>query len=395
MKYFLIIVAFLTLSFQVYAQELASPVKAKTKFSYDNLPKLNREVTLTKADFEAQTRVISQDVAANPSLSFQIRLPSDWVKLNAVGGDSALTGKQIFGEIVQYLGPPLVDKRVIFRVRASSLQYDITAKDWFLGYINDNTYNLQGMDVTSDKRVQGQYILVDNGAQKIVRAVAEISGSQILLAETVVPVELWETNRDVVKRSMATFQLTNPDKSTVEVLQTYSFVDIAKFSYPVSWVLTAPPIVSIERMSAFLTNIRGGAGQDKKSYERVLIDGRIDISVVSRAADTTLPKEIENIKKQLLERGLVVGSLIEPVEGWVHNANIKSSHIEVYNLNSVNNKLADYEQWIGVFVTPGRYYFIRMLTVGRNNDLITWARNVKSYKTVIETLSPVQKTGPN
>lgn len=371
-----------------YADDLKS-------VSITNIPKLNRDVTISKEQFDAQSSQIEETPLDIPYLAYKIRLPKNWVKAPASNSNVQVDlSKRILGNIVEYLGPPTLDLRSSFRIRANDLSFDVDAKDWFLSYVFTNNYNLIGMDVTSPQRVQAQYVMIDNGNQYNVRAVAQISGHRIILAEYIVPLEFWETERSYAKMSMASFVLTNPDPSPIENMQTFRFVDIAQFQYPSSWILNAPPITSVERMSAALTNIKGKSANDlnikgRSSNTNALMEGRIDISIVTKGLDVKIANEIATLKKQMLERQLVLGNLIEPVSGWPRHEGIIMAKIEAYKVDNVKSKLADYEQWVGVFETPGRYYFVSLLTVGRQDDFLAWSRNVKTYRTVISTLSPV------
>ena len=369
----------------------------KKGLSLADIPKLNRDITISKEQFENKTTLFEESPLADKFLAYKIRLGKDWVKVNDTHADlKEGLSKQILGDVVLYLGPATLDLRSSFRMRASDLPFDVDAKDWFLNYIFTNGYNLQGMDVPSEKRVQAQYVTFENGVQSVVRASVQISGGRVILAEYTIPVELWPTEKDMAKYSIASFTLTNFDPSSIEDMLNYSFVDIAQFSYPTSWILNAPPISSIERMSASITNLKGGV-IDSADYRReaghdtLLIDGKIDISVVTKGPDTSIDKEVTEIKKQLLSKGLVLGNLIEPIEGWEHNPAITFSKIEAYTINNQSGGLANYEEWVGVFETPGRYYFVRLLTAGRQENFLTWARNVQTFKGVIKTLGPARQ----
>lgn len=360
---------------------------------------LDRKVSITKQEYLDTTKLIEEAPLKNTSLAYSVRLPKDWRKLEVqadVQGENVIS-KGILGNIVEYLGPPTLDLRSSFRIRANDLSYDINAKDWFLGYVLDNNYTLRGIDIVSEKRIEAEYIMLgDNGVQFGVRAVAEISGPRIILAEYVVPLDSWEKEQNMLKWVMSNFRLTNPDPSPIEVMRRYAFVDIAQFDFPSSWVLNPSAITSIERMDASLINLRGSeaaraSGTERQVNANILMDGRIDISIVTKRKDVTLLKELGVIKARMADRKLILGDLIEPIKGWPHHQGITSMNIEAYKVNDTSKKLADYEQWVGVLETPGRYYFVTLLTVGRQDDYMIWARNVKAYHTVISTLSPVNK----
>ncbi len=369
----------------------SSPVQ-----SFLDAPKLNRQVMMSREDFEAKTVPMQETPLGNKYLAFKIRLPKGWARLDVPqgkGGQRELS-KGILGDISQYLGPSVLDVRSSFRLRANELPFDISARDWFLNYMMVNNYNLQGLDLSSEKRAQAQYVKLEGGHQYVVRATAQINGQRVILAEYIVPIEAWEAEKDMAKMAMASFVLKNEDPGTVELMNDYSFVDIAKFEFQNSWFLNAPPISSIERMGASIINLKGGNSRKSnfrdQNNDMLLMDGRVDLSIVTKSKDTTLKEEVQDLKDQMRQRGLVLGDYIETAEGWKHHKAITFSKIEAYKINNERNKLADYEQWIGVFETPRRYYFVRLLTLGRHDNFLIWARNMKTYKTVIETLAPVE-----
>jgi len=390
-KWLLVFMMLISATCQAQTTDIPQP---KT-VSIDNIPKLDRSVKMTQPAFEAVTKQINEIPLNNKFLAYKIRLPSNWASSNGKLTDTHVDlSKRILGNVVEYLGPPVMDIRSSFRIRANDLTYDVSAKDWFLSYVFSNNYLLEGMDITSETRVQAQYVMVDNGNQYRVRAVAEITGPWIILVDYIVPVDAWDQEQDIAKRAMASFSLANIDPSQIEVMQTFKFVDIAQFNYPSSWLLNAPPITSIERMSASLINLKGTT--TKTEYKSnmdsdILMDGRIDVSIVTKSKDVKIDKEIVLLKNQMLAKNLVIGDLIQQVNGWPYHEGIIFSKIEAYKVNNTEGRLAGYEQWVGIFETPGRYYFVRLLTVGRQDDFLTWARNTKAYKTVISTLSPVAK----
>lgn len=162
---------------------------------------------------------------------------------------------EIFKSVVSYLSPPNLDRRSSFRIRALELKHFVSADNWFLNYILMSGSTVDGFNKRTNRRIEAQYTVLDKGQSYTVRAVAEISGSRIVLAEYLVPSETWEEERDMQIWTMISFQLTRPELGPIEKVDTYAFVDIVKFMYPNSWLLYAPMIISIDRMDASILNI--------------------------------------------------------------------------------------------------------------------------------------------
>lgn len=356
------------------------------------LPKLDRSVTISKEQFIAQSQLVQKTPFDDRHLAFKVSIPKIWQELNVKTNISQEgPSKQILGEITQYLGPVNLDSRSRFKVRANELPFEVAARDWFMNFMTIENFNLIGIEIVSEKRIQAHYVMLENGNQFVVRAAAEISGSRIILAEYIVPIEQWAAERDMAVWSMASFALTDPDPAPVEARGVYSFVDIASFNFPQSWILNAAPVTSLERLNASLINLKGGLSEKRASQSRhdvFLMDGRIDISLVAKGPNVSIASELQSIKDQLKEANLVLGDYIENVEGWPKKQAVTFAKIEVYKVNNAQNRLADYEEWIGVFESGGHYYLLRLLTVGRESDYLTWARNVTAFKIVTSTLSP-------
>ena len=243
-----------------------------------NPPPLNRDIDLQRKTFDSQTNIINETPFNDPSLAFTVRLPKDWKKLNA--GKSEFDGTSaadILGTLSEYVSPANVDERSKFRIRAGMLPFTISARNWLLNYIVSNNYTLQGLDEVSPTRIAAQYVYIESGTQYVSRAVAQISGSKIILAETVMPISLWATERDKAVWSMVSFKVNAPSAKPIEENLSYSFDDIAKFSYPKSWLLYTEPVDSIERMNAVLVNIKvvpkGAKSKAQKNWRRLLSMG--------------------------------------------------------------------------------------------------------------------------
>ncbi len=347
---------------------------------------LNSEVRTPKEIFESKSDLIKVIPLNDNSLSFHIRLPKGWIQLNSDVVDSnSATG--ILRQISAYTSPPRIERRSLFRVSMIDLDSLITVDDWFISYMLEMGFSIEGMKIKSPRLVVAQYTVFEDGEPYTVRAVITTSGSRIVLAEYLVHQDVYEAERDEQIWAMAGFALDNPTNKLPVAMKTFNFVDIAKFDYPYNWVIQAPAITDITRMEASVLNGKN-LKQDELVQPNNELLGRIDVSLVSKDQGLTLADEINFLKEGLKNRKYKLGKYIENVEEKDVNSLITSSRIDVYQVEGVSKKLAGYEYWVGVLESRTRYYLVRLTTVSRAENFRTWAENVETYKVLLRSLGP-------
>lgn len=355
-----------------------------------DVPKLDRAVSVDKSVFEARTKLIDDTPLGDASLAFQVRLPQSWKALPSDDQEGVQVSRDLFRLAAQYVSPPHLDTRSQFRVRVLELKGMVSAENWFMGYALASGTMIEGMATISDRRIEAQYTILDKGIAYAVRGVAEISGSRLVMAEYLVPFEYLEQERDDQVWAMTVFKMKAPNMGPMEPVETFAFVDIAKFSYPKGWVFHAPHITTIDRMEAFVINLKGDEVKKGKDIdpESLQMDGRIDVSLVSRLLNTTPAQEVGFLKEHLDSKGLVIGDMIESVKVDRLNKAIISANIDAYKISSRDHNLVGYEFWVAILESKGRYYIVRLLSIGRNENFPVWAHNIEAFKYVLRTLSP-------
>lgn len=329
-------------------------------------------------EFMSQTEAFQDTPFGNKYLAYKVRLPKGWVKKETNISNTMDLSKKLLGEIGGYYGPAHHGGRSTFEIQASELDYEITAQNWFMNYIFSRGYTLQGLQKISDKRIEVLYVVLEKDQSSVVRAVVEVNGSRIVMAMYSVPEAQWNTERAFQSTVLKSFQFISPEPIRVEEKRTYAFLDLLRFDYPKSWRLLAPNIFSIEAMDAKIVN----------AQEDSVLNGEVDIHVVSTEVDTTLSEEIKTVQKSLETKGLMIGTLIEQPQDIKVQDHIYFSRIEVYQANDKDKELVDYEYWIGVLMEDRYFYIVTMLTPARNTDFAVWARNAEAFKTVVESLRP-------
>jgi hypothetical protein len=263
-------------------------------------------------------------------------------------------------------------------LRAMELDFDISARNWFLNYILSSGYTLQGMKELSDSRVEALYVLIEDGVSYVVRTIAEINGPRMVLASYYLPDSRWEEERALQEKVVHSFKFLKPETIKIEKARTYSFLDMLRFDYPISWKLLAPNIYSIEGMEARLVN----------TLDNDTLNGEIEIHIVSTELDTTLAQEVQYLKEDLRATGLGIGDLIEVRDDYNFKEHIFFSRVEVYRATDRKERVVGHEYWLAILVEDRYYYIVTMLTPDRTSDFYTWARNMESFQTVIESIRP-------
>lgn len=336
---------------------------------------------LPQKEFENATQEIHETPFDDEFLEYKIRLPKGWTKKTTADIRKLGVSQDVLGEVAAYVSPPRMDDaRSEFRVQALSLSYDIAASHWFLQHVLSNAYNLEGIKEHNESRVEGLYVVVKDDTTFVVRAVAIKNGKRIILAEFFVPQGQWQEERVLQAQGMDSFELLHTDPSYVQPIKTYKFLDIAQFSYPERWELRTPTIKSTERMQAKLIS----ANRDLN-----ILNGQIEVYVVSAAIVESLEDELLNFKKLLESKNLSLGKLIEVPQDFKFDKNMKFGVVESYIASNADANMLEYELWLAVMSDNSYYYFIPMITPMRTEDFNNWSRNVGDFRIVVETTKPI------
>ncbi|MDY0029244.1 MAG: hypothetical protein RBR86_04790 [Pseudobdellovibrionaceae bacterium] len=315
-------------------------------------------------------------------------------------------GGDIFRMLVRYSTPPRIERRSEFRVRSIEINSLISLENWFTELILQMGFSPEGIKKVSEGRLDAQYTIFEYGEPMVTRAVVTRSGNKIIIAEYMVHQENYDREKDLQIYAMKQFKMLAPRDDLPIALNTYPFVDIAKFQYPQNWLLYTPGITTIERMEASVINLRGmSEDQYSSNYTKIQMNGRVDVSVVYKGEGVTAESEMALIGQSLKDNGLVLSDRIDLDKDFRVHEKISKSSVSVYHIippvstelktnlfnksKAKSNKLADYEYWVGILETSGRYYFVRLLTIGRDEDFRAWAENTEVFRVLLGSISPV------
>ncbi len=356
------------------------------QYRSNKIAPLDMLVSMSEEDFYANTRLVEEVPFGDQSLSYKVRLPGDWQRTaeSSLNVENGGLNNRLLGQIVEFISPPKLDVRSRFTIQALELDTLTTAENWFMNYTLANGFVMEGFEVVSDERVEAQYVRVKNGDSYVIRAVARINGPRMILAEYAVPYKYWQEERDTQVWSMITFYMTDPDDRPIEEKKRYQFLDIAEFYYPESWYLQEPEVKRADRVDIRILNNRAYL-LDSVQGNDVLMDGVINIYLVSRDFGNSLSFEIERKKQQILKNGFVLGDLIERLDDVSFPLEADIGMVDVYRVKNKKRLSLDYELWMGVIRTDSHYWIFHMFSPSRQDDFPLWARNKETLKEIIPT----------
>lgn len=312
-------------------------------------------------------------------LAYNIRLPKGWEAPTSIGLSNYNLSSSLMGDVALFYSPPRVDApRSKFELKALKLEYEITAEQWLLKHVLSNGYTLEGLEYFNEDKVGALYIYVQEGETYVVRSIAQINGKRMILAQYVVPAMYWMQEASMIAQSLATYELTNPEKVMIENLEEYLFLDIARFEYPESWLFKAPPVRAVDRMEVTLSNVRKGT--------EGILDGQIFVQMVSAYVVEDLEMELDTLKAELRKKGLLVGEIIETREDVEFSDEVEFGFVDVYEGTDTENNVLNYEIWVTAMAIQDYYMFAVLVTPHRDNEFFTWSRNFTAFKRVLKTV---------
>jgi len=356
--------------------------------------------TLSDADFRKQTDPYRQSFDFEPALDFEIRLPRGFSKVrDTIVDDTKLVpnfkgeittnknedkkrslNENVLERIAIYYGPTQLDAPTRFEISAQKLTYETTTRNWFINHVIASGYTLEGMEQVNDRRIEALYVIVEGSVSYIVRTVAEINGRNIILASYYVPDSRWNDEKAMQEKVLQSFRLTKPQTGQMEQIQHFDYLDLLTISYPISWRMIAPKSFTLEGVDLRLVNI----------YDKKVLNGQIDIHIVSTELDTTLAQEVDYLRNNLKETQLNVGQLLEVPSDYKFGPHVYFNRVEVYSLVSEGNNIREHEYWLGVMAEDRYYYLVSMITPSRKADFALWARNTEAFDTIVKSIKPFE-----
>ena len=331
---------------------------------------------------------LQQDIPMDDkSMSYEVRMPKAWTKNTDVStGTLSHISDRVWGEIARYYSPSDLYTISRFTITAMQFENQISAKNWFLNYVMSNGFVLQGMKIYSDDEVEGLYVLIEKDTSYSVRTKAVINGPRMFLISYYVPYQNWAKDpqiRAMQERTIASFRFTSPEARDFDLTKDFRFLNYVQFRYPRSWNIFAPNIFSTEGMVAKVSNTPRGN----------VLEGEINVKIVSTESDRTISEEIRDLKSQLRSSGFKISEVMESEREYKLDPSIYFSRIEEYKAEGISDNILEHEYWVAVLVEDSYFYIVTLLTPGRLSNFYTWAINSEAFETVVQSIGPIEAYG--
>lgn len=336
---------------------------------------------MPEAEFLDKTKKTDETPFGDLYLEYKMRLPRDWTRtVDPPKATPDATMKRmsdrVLGVIGEYISPPTFESRSYISIEALELDHEINARNWFVNFILSEGYAPTAMTEVSEQEVQAIYVDVQGDTSFIVRLKAIVNGPRVVLFRYYMPQENVATERVMQAQVVKSFRLVNPETATIESRKTFAFLDQSFFDYPASWTAESPRLRSIDRMRAQLyTGVRRNAP-----------DGQVTIHTISRLLDTTLADEVKAYRQKLKIPGFTLGQMIEKIQYSNTDPSMEFSATEVYRLEPEDTKMRGYELAISVMKGSEYFYIMTLITHAREEDFYQWARNMRAFRIMAETM---------
>lgn len=329
------------------------------------------------ASFAAKTKKFGLLPFNKADLEFSIRLPDDW-EMEVVSQDQsqALSGK-ILSDVVRFTSPMIGTARAVVTIQTQDLVHEIDAKNWLRNYIYTSGYALQE-DVTAkdNRHASAYYILVNEGRSTNFYASVTVNGSVLMLARFEIPLGLQEYISYLQKKSIDSFSMVYQKDSSIEKARSVSLIDALRFNYPASWEATPPDFKDVNRLSIQLQN---------KSPTGV-VEGFVRIAAVRRNPSTSFSVEVDRLKQFF---GDVMGLDFKKLRSSEKLGTIERflfDRYEIYDVQGRKENQGLQDLHLVVLCDKEWYIFAFLITPREQDNLYTWARNVRSFELIAKSI---------
>lgn len=334
----------------------------------------------TEDEFNEQTKVFHEIPFNDTNLEFEIRLPRTWRQIDlGMDESSQATIQKLVGDIARFIGPIINNVRPKVTLQAIKMQFDVLPEYWLMNYVLQNGYTKQGdILVEDDKNAMVYYIHVeDDGLAYYTYMRLKIHGNLATLVRFTVPLQAKKKFAFVQKAVVDSFRFLADYDEEIEDIRSFSMMDSLKFEYPESWGLNNPDFKDPDKLSLELHN--------RDAANNLL--GLIRLSAVRKDETNTLRGEINKLITMLRDyHKLEVHKLQWSQPASVY-ARFDFARMEAYTvLFKKDKRSSEQELWFVALGDKDWYIFMYMLTPKKDENLINWAQNTRTFDNMIDTL---------
>jgi len=345
---------------------------------------------LEESDFIKKTKPIKRVPYGVKELAYTLRIPKEWDGGKDVGTSNFLVSEKLFVELNSFKGKPSITGRSRIEVQAIKIENNLTAEQWYLEYILDGGYAVEGFETHNENKVETLMVQNDENFSYFVRSLAFLNGNYMVVVRYFVPVKHIQSEAVMQAQVIKSFELTNPQEREKPEFEIYRFLDVAEVNYPKSWRLFTKPMRSVDYMDVTLMNIQEvkRMGQNRITTSSAS-NGKMDVVVVSASAKPKLIEEIAEYRRKIESDGILIGKRMNLYGEISYDDSMDFYITEAYDGIDSSNNLSEYEIWFTVMVGGNYYYFLMLLTPSRNENFSIWAENIQNYKLMVEHFKPM------
>ena len=339
---------------------------------------LDKFVDTTKDDYYAKSEEFERNVDTDSLLTHKFRLPKGW---SDITGESKMINfaSDVGSTLAKFVGPPNMFARSKFEIKVIPLKREVDLIHWYYTYVIGQGNSVTAMEVMRDgRRVEAEAINISHEATFVVRSVAMVSGDRVIVAEYSVPDPFWKEQRDEAVWSISTFDMVFTDDRTIEPRKEFSILDIVKFVYPSSWQIRVPKLTVVDELSSSATS----------RNERGELDGRMDMFFIASHVEGTREENLANYKEKYKKVvSFDFGEHVETIESSEYDKTITAGRMDVFNAITIKHASeTGYEIWMALLESDVYDGYVFMATVGRDVDFMTWSKNQRTFKILVESM---------
>lgn len=380
---FCFVIFFLFLSVSVI------PFVAKGASEFDRFKKEMPKLELMEEkDFFGITRPVKGQPYGDPALAYTMRIPDGWTKADDIGSSNFILSKNLFIDIASYYGSPTIHGRSRVDVQALEFESNITAEQWYINFVVDGGYTLEGMKTHHQDKIESLMIVSEKGYTYYVRTLALINGTKIITVKYYIPSKFIKEKAGLQEQVLSTFKLLENVPRVESKTKKYRFLDIAELDYPEQWTAVAAPMRSIDVLDVNFINYASKGAKGKAGLAAT--NGRLFVSVISSVTSPSLIEELSVFKKKIEALGVHIGEKIDLAGVKFTYSDLMEFHItEAYNGLGSSESVIGYEFWFTVMVSGNYYYLIMLVTPSRDEYFKIWAENTQNYQAIIRKFRPL------
>lgn len=345
------------------------------------LPLANKEA------FEKATKHVEEMPHNDEALAYSMRIKNTWQKDGGVRPQNTLLGEKLFLNVSSFVGKPTIFGRSRIDIEVKNLDENLTAKQWYIGYVVEQGNTIEGFVEHGDNRIESLMIVMRHDYSYYLRTLVLVNGSKIIMVKYYVPIENFPQQAVMQAMVLSSFTLTNLKERERAEMLSHKLRDIAQVKYPSGWKVFANSRDGKEVTIANVKEIVKHVGWEFHHQEvETSIEGKVYVMASSRVAGEKLNEALEEYKRKIESEGIFFGTQIPDATKFQYTGQAKSASTEVYEGSYSKNTQGNYELWVSV-MTGGNYnFFMLLLTPSRNEEFMNWAENTQSYKLMLKEL---------